>query len=174
MIIRAEIINQPLSGEYEERIYDIPSPWNSPNWTWVKFLNEDSTEWCGEFRGIARGIAISQKHNNILILTSDYLFQLDCSTGQLVNYESQTQYQNLTVTPLGDFIVSDYYHIEVIGQTLEVEAQVESPIEMDMIKFHGWENGMLLISCDEFLNWENHLELELDGETLDINIKNFT
>jgi hypothetical protein len=42
---------------------------------------------------------------------------------------------------------------------------------MDMIRFHGWSNNKLTISCNEFLNWDNQVELELDGETLEITIK---
>lgn len=37
VITKAEIIYQPSSGQYKERIYDITSSWNSQNWTWVKF-----------------------------------------------------------------------------------------------------------------------------------------
>ena len=55
MISRAEYIQQPYSGEYIEKIYDIKSPWNSTDWTWIKFTEEDDI-WCGEFRGKYRGI----------------------------------------------------------------------------------------------------------------------
>jgi hypothetical protein len=48
---------------------------------------------------------------------------------------------------------------------------VESLIEMDTIKFHSWTKNKLLISCDEFLNENNHVELELDSETLEITIR---
>ena len=41
MISRAEYIQQPYSGEYIEKIYDIKSPWNSTDWTWIKFTEED-------------------------------------------------------------------------------------------------------------------------------------
>ena len=34
MIIEGQIINRPYSGEYEERIYDNNSPWNSQGWTY--------------------------------------------------------------------------------------------------------------------------------------------
>lgn len=78
MIIKAEVINQPYSGEYNERIYDISSPWNSQSWAWIKFTNEDLTEWCGNFRGFPRDVAVSKKYNSVLVLTSDYLFKLDC------------------------------------------------------------------------------------------------
>lgn len=174
MITKAEIINQPYSGQYKEIIYDIPSPWNSQNWTWVKFEEEDFNEWCGEFRGAPRAVALSKKHNKILVLTSDYLYQVDCYRGELTDYESQPPYQCLTVTPSGDFIIADYYGIEKIESTLNDKIPLKSPIKMDTVTFRGWTNNKLLITCDEFLNWSNHVELELDGDTHVITAKDLT
>ena len=170
MISKSEIINQPYSGQYKERIYDVPSPWKSQDWTWVKFENDDFDEWCGEFRGSPRSVALSKKYNKVLVLTSDYLFQIDALSGDLIEYESQPQYRCLTVTPAGDFIVADYYTIEKVGSTLKDLEPLESPIKMDGIKFNGWNNNKLSISCDEFLNWDNHVELELDGDKFEITI----
>ena len=174
MITKAEIMTQPYSGEYKEKIYDIPSSWNSSNWTWVKFVEEDFNEWCGEFRGSPRAVALSKRHKKILVLTSDYLYQIDCCSGELIEYESQPQYQCLTVTPSGDFVIADYHDIEKMGITLSDKRLIKSPIQMDTIKFNGWSNNKLLITCDEFLNWSNHLELELDGDTFEITIKKYT
>lgn len=171
MIAKAEIINQPFSGQYKERIYDIKSSWNSPNWTWVKFEDEDFNEWCGEFRGSPRGVAVSTKYKTVLVLTSDYLFQVDCDSGELTEYESDPQYQCLTVTQSGDFIIADYYGIEKIESSIKDKKPVESPIKMDTVMFQGWSKNKLLITCDEFLNWDNHLELELEGDTLEITVK---
>ncbi|WP_088072788.1 hypothetical protein [Gottfriedia luciferensis] len=171
MISKAELINQPYSGQYQEKIYDVPSPWNSQDWSWVKFENDDFDEWCGEFRGSPRAVALSKKFNKILVLTSDYLFQIDCLNGELIEYESKPQYQSLTVTSSGDFIVADDYTIEKIGLKLKDKELLDCPIKMDGIKFNGWTSNKLSISGDEFLNWNNHVELELDGEKLEINIK---
>ncbi|WP_335871883.1 hypothetical protein [Bacillus sp. 2205SS5-2] len=171
MITKAEIIAQPYSGEYKERIYDISSPWNSQDWTWIKFTNDDFTDWCGNFRGFPRDVALSKKYNFILVLTSDYLFKIDCHDGELAEYESDPRYQTLTVTPSGDFIIANYYDIQIIKSTLENKIPVESPIKMDTIKFHGWSNNKLSITCDEFLNWDNNVELELDGDTFELTVK---
>ncbi|WP_219847903.1 hypothetical protein [Sphingobacterium gobiense] len=81
MIIEVEIINQPYSGEYAERIYDNEGVWNSQGWTFVKFTNEDYSEWCGQFRGFPGKAVISTINNIILVLTSDYLYQLETETG---------------------------------------------------------------------------------------------
>ncbi len=171
MIIDAEIINQPYSGIYTERIYDNQSAWNSQSWTFIKFSNEDYTEWVGHFRGFPREVSVSTSINIVLVLTSDYLFELDRKTGSLLELESQPQYHNLTVSPYGDFILADYYNIEIVRKTIKNKELIESPIEMDMIEFQKWNNGKLDFSCDECLNWDRHLIMSYDYETNKIEIK---
>lgn len=172
MIIEAEIISQPYSGEYTERIYDNESAWNSQSWTFIKFTDEDYSEWCGQFRGFPKKVGISKPKNTVLVLTSDYLFQLDIVTGNLTDLEDQPQYQNLTVAPNGDFILADYYNFEKITTTLNKKEKIESPIEMDLIEFKEWNNSKLEFTCDEFLNWERHLIMTYNSQTNKIEIKN--
>ncbi|QUH26204.1 hypothetical protein [Serpentinicella alkaliphila] len=168
MIIEAEIIHQPYSGTFEEKIYDVQSPWKSKDWTWVKFTNEDYTQWCGTFRGSSKNIALSKKHSSILILTSDCLFKLDIKNGNILEYEEQPLYTNLTVTPLGDYIVSDNYDVQLIQSSLLNEMLIKSPLKMDNIVFKGWLDDKLHISCNEFQNWSEHVELQLNCITLSI------
>ena len=127
MIIDAEIISQPYSGEYHERIYDNKSPWNSQSWTFVKFINDDHTEWCGHFRGFPRHVAISTTYSMVLVLTSDYLFQLYRETGNLFDVEDQPQYQNLTVDPHGNFILADYYNFEKVTRNIKKKRNYRQP-----------------------------------------------
>ena len=174
MIIEAEIISQPYSGEYTERIYDNESAWNSQSWTFIKFINDDYSEWCGQFRGFPKKVAISTIQDIILVLTSDYLFQLDRETGNLTNWEDQPQYQNLTVTPSGDFILADYYNLEKVTTSIKQKEPIESPIQMDIIEFKDWEKSKLEFTCDEFLNWDRHLTMTYDSNTNKIEIKNAT
>jgi hypothetical protein len=171
MIIEAKIISRPYSGEYTERIYDNESEWNSQNWTFVKFTNDDYSEWCGEFRGFPRHVAISIQKKVVLILTSDYLYQLDINSGDLIEIEDQPQYQNLTVAPNGNFILADYYNFEKVTKNIKEKESIKSPIEMDMIEFKNWDNSKLEFTCDEFLNWSRHLTMTYDSETNKIEIK---
>ena len=170
MITGVDIISQPFSGQYIEKIFDISSPWNSSLWTWIKFTNEDLTEWCGEFRGVVKAAVISLKYNLVLILTSDYLYKLSLINGELLGYEDKPQYNSLTVTPQGDYIISDDYSIFIMEPSSTDKKEVPSPIKMDNIKFHNWNHNKLQITCDELLNWENHGEvvLELDCETMEL------
>jgi hypothetical protein len=172
MIIEAEIISQPYSGQFKERIYDNESAWNSQSWTWIKFTNDDYSEWCGQFRGFPKQVAISEIHNLTLVLTSDYLFQLDRKTAELIKFEDQTQYQNLCTTPNGHFILADYYKFEKITDDISKPIHIKSPIEMDIIEFKEWNGTKLEFTCDEFVNWSRHLTMQYDSETDEISILN--
>jgi len=37
-----------------------------------------------------------------------------------------------------------------------------------MIEFKGWKGSKLTILADEFMNWDNHMELELDCESMEV------
>lgn len=174
MIIEAEIISQPYSGKFNEKIYDNESAWNSQSWTFVKFTNDDYSEWCGQFRGFPGQVAISSNKNIVLVLTSDYLYQLDKETGNLTDLEDQPQYRSLTVTPKGDFILADYYNFEKVSTNIKQKTSIDSPIQMDMVEFKKWDKSKLEFTCDEFLNWDRHLTMTYDSETNQIEIINTT
>ena len=165
MIEEAKIINQPYSGEFEEKIYDIESVWNSQYWSWIKFINDDYSEWCGQFRGFPKEVAVSKKYNTVLVLTSDYLFQLDRLSGDIIESERMPPFNSLTVSPNGEYIIADYYNIERISSSISRRVKIKSPIEMDMIEFGNWSGNILKIICDEFMNWDRHLIMEYNCET---------
>jgi len=174
MIIKVEIISQPYSGEFKERIYDIESPWNSQNWTFIKFTEDDYSEWCGQFRGLPESVQVSLKNQIVLVLSSDYLFQLDSKTGDIIEYEDQPQYKSLTLTPDDDFLIADYMNIEKITSSIKNKKTIKSPIEMDFIEFKNWNCKTLEFTCDEFIQWDKHYLMEYNDETETINIKNVT
>ena len=173
MIIKAEIISRSYSGVFKEKIYDIESSWNSQDWTFIKFTEDDYSEWCGQFRGFPKSVQISKKHHIILILTSDYLFQIDSQTAGLKLFEDKHQYQSLIVTPSDDFLIADYMNIEKISDSIRNKKLIESPIEMDFIEFQSWNNNSLEFKCDEFIYWDRHYVMEYNDDTETIKIKNF-
>lgn len=170
LITKAEIIEQPYSGQFKERIYGISNSWNSQDCTWIKFEDENYNEWCGQFEGAQQAVALSSKHNKFLVATFDYLFQIDCVSGEMTDYEPTNTYKDLTVTPFGDFIIADYYHIEIIRESINDRKLLDIPIQMDMIKFNGWSENKLSISCEELGVVDSKVELELDATTFEINI----
>ncbi len=175
MILDAQIITRPISGEFSEVIYDsdINSVSQSQIWTWIKFTDENYEYWCGQFRGAPISITKSTKKNVLLILTSNYLFLFDLITAKLIKVVEDHGYQNLTSTPDGNFIVSTYYNIYKINNNdIENPVEILSPIQLDMIKFGKWNDGKLSFSCDEFINWDRHLEMTYDYNSNLIEIQN--
>lgn len=170
MIIKAEQIQMPESGEYNEVIYELTSNWNSGEWTWIKFTDDEYNEWCGEFRGSYRGHGISNSLNRIFVLTSDYLYILSGLDASLINYEEKPEYINLGVTPLGDCVVSSYYHIVVLDEDGQDKHKIETSFQLDSIKFVRWDQENLIIEAEEFTNWENHMQLSLNSRNWSIDV----
>lgn len=170
MIFSAEHIERPCSGMYTEKIYDITSSWNSQEWTWIKFTDEDG-EWCGEFRGAYRGTSVSEKHGIVVVLTTDYIFILDKNTSDVIEYDSQPSYVDITTNPNGDIFLTDGYGIEIFSE--DEDGKIERipitniPVNPDNLKFEEWDHNILKISCCEFYNWENEIELYLDCDSME-------
>lgn len=165
MILRAEYVQQPYSGEYIEKIYDIKNPWNSSDWTWIKFTEEDEV-WCGEFRGGCRGLSYSAKYEIIVVLTSDYMYVLDIHTSEIKEYYSQPEYVDITTSPFGEILVTDGYGIEMFTNSkIKDMESIVTPINCDSLRFVEWRENILRMNCFEFLAWGKEVELYLDFET---------
>ncbi len=104
-------------------------------------------------------------------LTISRLRRCKPQNGDQIEFEDQPQYHNLITSPTGDFILADYYNINLINTTLNETVNIASPIEMDMIKFKKWNDRKLEFTCDEFTNWDRHLVMEFDADKLTIEIK---
>lgn len=171
MIVSAKNISLPYSGVYKERIYDGNENYhfNSQEWCFVEFTNDDYSVWCGHFRGEFKALTIFEKNSFILVLTSDYFYKLDKNTGDLIALTENLMYEEATSAPNGDIIISDSYNIEKITENDE-QILIESPIQMDSIEFKGWEGHLLKFECYEFLNWQNYFEMIYNNETNQISI----
>ncbi len=95
---------------------------------------------------------------------------MDCNNNEILEYEYQPQYKNLTAMPSGDFLLSDDYSIDIIKSSLNDKQPIQSPLGMDNIEFGAWNENILEITCDEFLNWDNHVELSFNYETMELTI----
>ncbi|MCO5250113.1 MAG: hypothetical protein M9949_01680 [Candidatus Kapabacteria bacterium] len=100
---------------------------------------------------------------------NNYFF--DIKAGNISDFEDQPQYQNLTISPNGDFILSDYYKIEKVTTSIKHKEPIDSPIQMDTIVFMKWDNLKLEFICHEFLNWDSQLKMTYDSETNRIEFK---
>ena len=167
-IVKAEIISQPYSGEYKERIYDLESPWNSQFWTWIKFADDFGNETVGQFRGSPVAVKVSGKLNEIIVLTSDYVYRLESKELNIIEVKDEFIYQDVEISPNGIFIFHNYYEIEKMGNSFSEMEEIKSPFKMDDIKFIKWNNNKLEFTCEEFINWNRVEIMELDTNKWEI------
>lgn len=161
-------ITQPLSGEYEERIFDIESHWNSSEWSWISF-EEDDEIWVGEFRGRFRGASFSEKLGIIVVLTADYLYILDLETKKITDYERMPQYCDITYTPFGDILMTDGYGLVVFkGKDISTLKNIVLPVNAYSLRFIGYDGNTLIMQCEELLNWDHAVRLFMDCASFDI------
>lgn len=168
--METEIIAQPISGKFEERIYDNSSAWNSQDWTWVKFTDDNLKVTVGQFRGSPKNVKFSENRNEIIVLTSDYAYRLSAKNLDLIEYREQTGYQDLELSPNGIFLFHNFYEIEKMGKGLNDMEEIKSPFQMDCIQFLNWKGNNLQFSCDEFTNWERQENMILDTNSWEIKI----
>ena len=169
--MKAEIINQPYSGEYDERIYDLESTWNSQSWTWIKFTDKNGVEKVGQFRGMPINVKVAEQKNEIIVLTSDYIFRLNATELNIIETENKPEYQDVEVSPNGIFIFHNYYEIEKMGKSLSDMEEIKSPFKMDDIRFIKWNGNKLEFTCEEFTNWSRNETMELDTTDWTISVQ---
>ena len=155
--MQVEIIPQPYSGAYKEVIYDIENAWNSSSWTWVKFTNDDGNETVGQFRGAPITVQSSEVKKEIIVLTSDHVFRLNTTDLTLIETQSDTLYENVTVSPDGTFIFCDSFEVEKMNDSLSSMIVIEAPFKMHFIQFKKWKDHLLEFTCD---NEENNYQSE--------------
>lgn len=170
MIIEAQIISRGNAGEYD-KIYSNENAHDSGFWTSVQFTNDDYSEWIGLFSGERKQLVISNRLQKVFVLTSAYLYELDMS-GNLLQSIENDRYNNLTVSPDGDVVLTYSYFVAKMGYSVSEIEILDSPVSMDDVKPEGWIGRKLIFSCEEFTNQNRKLEMELDFETSEITIIN--
>ena len=73
----------------------------------------------------------------------------------------------ITASPLGDIFVTDEYNFEMFTTPKIKDIKIiDTPINPDSLEFIEWNNNVLKMTCYEFLNWENEVELFFDCKSM--------
>ena len=141
--MKAEFTYVPVSGQLEEKQFDLNSIWRSSEWCWVKFSINDANDWYGSFRGKAKHIAVANKLGLVGVLTSDCLYFINPNSKDVVYSDAQTIVQELTTDTLGSkFILADWTTLQYIDSELVVK-DAPSEIDCDNIKFGNVSNNKI-------------------------------
>lgn len=152
-MIRSEKLQEiPLSGEYEEIIFDLPEPWRGQTWNYVKFTKTDGTVWCGEFR---------EKQDGCFLLSELPDIGIACVVsgghGYIVDINKKEKIKDLNLEPIIDvyadretntFYISSYWSLMLIDCVLN-EIDMPIPIGCDGIIFNRAEGRILGLEIEE-------------------------
>lgn len=152
-----DFIYQPISGQFEEVVFDIDTDWKGQVWCWVKFTFNDGTEWVGSFRGTAEKIAIANKINQVAILTSTCIFFINAESRNLLFCEEQTDYIDLISVPTEDkFLAATYFQIGTIEQDFHFYP-LKIDFDLDYIRFIGYEGIVLIIEIEKMPEYKREI-----------------
>jgi len=156
----------PLSGEYEEIIFDLPEPWRAQTWNYVKFTMTDGTVWCGEFR---------EKQDSGFLLSELPDIGIACVVsgghGYIIDINKKEKIKDLDTEPIIDIYadrvtntlyVSSYWDIHLIDNELN-EIDLPIPIGCDGIFFKGANGRILNLEIEEIgADMTKNIEYQID------------
>jgi hypothetical protein len=152
--VKSEFTYAPISGQFEEKQFDLATVWKSAEWCWVRFSTDDGKDWYGSFRGTARHLAIANRIGLVGVLTSDCLYLVNPDTREVGFSDSQTTFQDLTTDSTGSkFILADWTSLYYIDSELIVN-DAPSDIDCDNIKFGQVRNNKLELEFEEMPDYE--------------------
>jgi hypothetical protein len=150
---KAEKLNTiPISGEYEEIIFDLPEPWRGQSWNFVIFSLLDGTKWCGQFREKGRGsfcVAVLPEKGIACIVSGGH--------GYIIDIIKKERIKDLETEPIIDiyadnetntFYAASWWSLSLIDENLN-EINVPLPIQCDGIYFKEVSGRFLQIEIEE-------------------------
>jgi len=161
MTIIEKLIGIPISGKYQEIIFDLPAPWTKESWNYVKFTQSDGTEWCGAFRE-------KQDSNFLVAYLSDKGVACIVSGGhgQIIDVDKKEKIFDIWSEPIIDlfadeetntFYISSWSTIILIDNEFN-EFFISVPIECDGIYFRKKEERKLRLEIEE-ISMERRIHL---------------
>lgn len=128
----------PISGEYKEILFDLPGPWRSQAWNYVKFTPKEGLEWVGGFR---------EKDNHNFLVAELEKYGIACvisgGHGYIVDIEQKKKIKDLETEPIIDittdqetesFYISRWWDLKLVDKNFN-EIDIPVPIDCDGIFF---------------------------------------
>ena len=158
MITSAQITAPPISGLFNELVYDAQG--STENWTWVKLETNRFETSYGQFKGSPIQVALSELNPYFYVLTKSFLYEINREDPSqfiaLDYYDLAGSITNLTITSLGELLLSSDYVLFkmpapfnlITGDFIDSFIEIENPIHVDNIQFKNWHNDQLQIEAD--------------------------
>jgi hypothetical protein len=142
----------PISGEYEEILFDLPEPWREQVWHYVKFTTEDGLEWVGGFREKDNhNFLVAELENNgiVCVISGGHAYIVDVERKKKIKDLETDTIIDLTTDPKTDsFYISRWSDLKIVDKELN-EIDIQVPIDCDGIYFKEIDGRELNLEVEE-------------------------
>jgi hypothetical protein len=140
----------PISGTYEEIVFDLDAPWKSDVWNYAVFTTSNDDQWLGVFRcNELTNFKIAELDNGIACIVSGghgFIIDID-NKKKLKDLGIEKAYDVVSDNMTKSFIIRTCYNINRVTENLE-EVEIKLPIRPNEIYFDKIERGRLLLNIE--------------------------
>jgi hypothetical protein len=169
MTVQADIIFQPVSGQYTEKHFEVSKEdFKIQSWTWALFTKSDGTEWTASFRG-----GETDKRHLELLNNTPFAFVVSDGQGYFVNVETEELIKPASQDTIKEvaanadkslILFADSWNIFSVDKTLEVK-ELNVPFEYYFVWFRQLSGDKLQIEYEEMYTGD-FKTIYLDMKTL--------
>lgn len=142
----------PISGEYEEILFDLPGPWREQTWHYVKFTTKDGLEWVGGFREKDNhNFLVAELENKgiVCVVSGGHGYLVDIERKKKIKDLETDTIIDLTTDPKSDsFYISRWWDLILVDKEFN-EIDIQVPIDCDGIFFKETEGRELNLEIEE-------------------------
>uniref|UniRef100_UPI00321785FF hypothetical protein n=1 Tax=uncultured Draconibacterium sp. TaxID=1573823 RepID=UPI00321785FF len=142
----------PISGEYEEILFDLPEPWRGQVWHYVKFITKNGLEWVGGFRE-------KDSHNFLVaeIENKGIVCVVSGGHGYIIDIERKKKIKDIETDTILDlavdqetesFYISRWWDLKLVDNEFN-EIDIQVPIDCDGIFFKEMDGRELNLKIEE-------------------------
>ena len=142
----------PISGEYEEILFDLPGPWREQIWHYVKFTTKDGLEWVGGFREKDNhNFKVMELENKgiVCVVSGGHGYLVDIEKKQKIKDLETDTIIDLTTDPKTEsFYISRWWDLKLVDKEFN-EIDIQVPIDCDGIFFKEKDGRELNLEIEE-------------------------
>lgn len=171
MMLEVKLISRPLSGDYDEIIYNPKNKTDISLTTTILFLKDDYTEYCGVFDGKYIDYRVIDD-GSIIILTSSFIYSLNSKTGKLLKYIECEDYETYIFLNTNQLLLFGIGSMTLLTCNLEISCTAKTGIWPENIIKEKEEGNKVYLICNDFDYNPFRYKLEFDLETNKLTVIN--
>ena len=141
----------PTSGQFDEVVFDLDTPWKSNKWNYAVFTTSDHSEWLGMFRdNDLANFKIAELDNGTACVISGghaYIIDIDKRT-RLKDLKTERVIDVIADAISESFFISTWFDLTQVTNDLN-EVEIKIPIRTDGIYFCGLKDRKLSLEIEE-------------------------